>query len=538
MAAYPALALQPQTFNPTGVLTAATNIQGAQTRNQLTALQLAELQAQQGALSEFRNAGGLTNPRALGALAGRPDLYTRALQGMTARQQFIALENARAAQRVLGVREGPERQAAYERELQRALTDQRIDDATYREMLARPPTDLNLQSLINLARPITGELTAHDLMGLSLTGQPGGPAGPNREQPPGPPTTEQPPATDIPTNVPGVTIDTGTAGSRGFLGSGGVGDIGLLDRYGSGAFEGRTGNGLTLTLPNVRLPGSPFTPPAPQGPGMFAGAGPGFEAGNFSSLYTGERPPATTSEPPPVTGAGGVTQPPPVTTGTGGARNIAEAISRVLGRPGVTDEQRSRFWVNFGSARTRADAMKYLEEIAVGGQPLNVRQRIESEEGLRREFRSLAEPYFQVRDSFTRIEAVATNPSPAGDLALIFNYMKMLDPGSTVREGEFATAQNSGSVPQRIWARYNQIIEGTRLTDEQRTDFLGQSRRLMTDQERQYQAIQNQYGGIARRLGLNPQNVMIDFTRPGAASPETGGAGRVRTYNPVTGQLE
>ena len=50
--------------------------------------------------------------------------------------------------------------------------------------------------------------------------------------------------------------------------------------------------------------------------------------------------------------------------------------------------------------------------------------------------------------------------------------MKVLDPGSTVREGEFANAQNSGSVPQRIRAIYNSVVEGTRLTETQRQDFL------------------------------------------------------------------
>ena len=38
-------------------------------------------------------------------------------------------------------------------------------------------------------------------------------------------------------------------------------------------------------------------------------------------------------------------------------------------------------------------------------------------------------------------------PDAAGDMALIFSYMKMLDPNSTVREGEYATAQDAGSIP-------------------------------------------------------------------------------------------
>ena len=84
--------------------------------------------------------------------------------------------------------------------------------------------------------------------------------------------------------------------------------------------------------------------------------------------------------------------------------------------------------------------------------------------------------------------ASANNPSPAGDLALIFNYMKVLDPGSTVREGEFANAQNSGSVPNRIVALYNSVINGTRLSDPQRNDFVNRAGQLfnsaVTDQQK------------------------------------------------------
>ena len=69
-------------------------------------------------------------------------------------------------------------------------------------------------------------------------------------------------------------------------------------------------------------------------------------------------------------------------------------------------------------------------------------------------------------------EKVQSAPeSAAGDIALIFNYMKMLDPGSTVREGEFATAQNAGGVDQRVWNTYNRLLSGERLNPQQRSDF-------------------------------------------------------------------
>ena len=64
-------------------------------------------------------------------------------------------------------------------------------------------------------------------------------------------------------------------------------------------------------------------------------------------------------------------------------------------------------------------------------------------------------------------------------ISLIFGFMKMLDPGSVVREGEFATAQNAASIPDRIRNAYNRALEGTRLNPQQREMFKSASRRTV-----------------------------------------------------------
>ena len=50
--------------------------------------------------------------------------------------------------------------------------------------------------------------------------------------------------------------------------------------------------------------------------------------------------------------------------------------------------------------------------------------------------------------------------------------MKMLDPTSVVREGEFATAQNATGVPERIRNSFNKAMSGERLGQKQRTKFI------------------------------------------------------------------
>jgi hypothetical protein len=132
---------------------------------------------------------------------------------------------------------------------------------------------------------------------------------------------------------------------------------------------------------------------------------------------------------------------------------------------------------------------------------------------LRKEFSAIpsVRQFAEQAAAFGRIEASATNPSAAGDLALIFNYMKVLDPGSTVREGEFANAQNAAGIPERIRAAYNRAKEGTRLTDSQRSDFLSRAKGLYENAEKSYMRTYDQYKNIATRRNLPLEDTLIDY---------------------------
>lgn len=132
---------------------------------------------------------------------------------------------------------------------------------------------------------------------------------------------------------------------------------------------------------------------------------------------------------------------------------------------------------------------------------------------LRREFASLPQvkEFSSQATAFGRIAASAQSPDAAGDLALIFNYMKMLDPGSTVREGEFANAQNAAGVPQQVRNLYQRVLEGVRLAPEQREQFLSRAEKIYKDAERGYTRLQDQYKGLAARRGLPEDEVVIDF---------------------------
>lgn len=137
----------------------------------------------------------------------------------------------------------------------------------------------------------------------------------------------------------------------------------------------------------------------------------------------------------------------------------------------------------------------------------------EAVQGARKEFTSLPQvkAFADQTTAYGRVISSVADPSPAGDLSLIFNYMKVLDPGSVVREGEFATAQNAGSIDDRTRGLYNRIMSGERLSEQQRADFADRATRLYTGAEQQYRSIADQYGKFAIAAGLPAEQVIPDY---------------------------
>lgn len=135
-------------------------------------------------------------------------------------------------------------------------------------------------------------------------------------------------------------------------------------------------------------------------------------------------------------------------------------------------------------------------------------------------FESSVQPFVVQRDAYSRIKESGQAPSPAGDLALLYGYMKLLDPGSTVREGEFATAQNSGSVPQRVAAMYNKVASGKRLSIDQRNDFLDRAKRIYLSAESQYSKTRKEFTTLAIANQLDPNSLIRDLSMEETPQPK------------------
>lgn len=159
---------------------------------------------------------------------------------------------------------------------------------------------------------------------------------------------------------------------------------------------------------------------------------------------------------------------------------------------------------------------------------------IDGESALRKEFTGLqpVKDFTTQADAYGRIVAAARDPSPAGDLSLIFNFMKVLDPGSVVRESEFATAESAAAwmqeseeagaiIPRPIANAIRKINTGQRLSPEQRRDFVSQASALYGQAERQHENIAEQYGTTADAYRYDRDRTIPDFRYKDRGAPIT-----------------
>ena len=172
-----------------------------------------------------------------------------------------------------------------------------------------------------------------------------------------------------------------------------------------------------------------------------------------------------------------------------------------------------------------------------------------SERGLigdyRKEFLGDAQvkDFKNVANATRQIVTLAQGDSTAmGDIGLIFSYMKALDPGSVVREGEQASAQNAAGVPEQIRNAYNRLASGERLSPAQRMDMMNTALSIYSSRAQSYNTFAETYRGLVADAGGNPDKQGITLApslapakaviseagaTPGKLAPATAGAAQL-----------
>lgn len=132
-----------------------------------------------------------------------------------------------------------------------------------------------------------------------------------------------------------------------------------------------------------------------------------------------------------------------------------------------------------------------------------------NERDLRNDFAGLptTKAFNEVQTAYDQIGVALKKQSPAGDLAAATKIMKILDPGSVVRESELGMAMAATGALDRVQNYADMLIKGTKLNAKQRQDFGDLSRQLYEVAAERYDQTAREYQGVAKDYNLNPERV-------------------------------
>lgn len=160
--------------------------------------------------------------------------------------------------------------------------------------------------------------------------------------------------------------------------------------------------------------------------------------------------------------------------------------------------------------------------VTVNGFPKEV---FKNERDLRNDFQGLptTKAYREVQNSYDQIRFALANPSPANDLTAATKYMKLLDPGSVVRESELGMAMSATGLHDRITNYYDMLKSGKKLTPAQRQDFANAAAGLYAAATERYNQSAAEYRGMAKDYQLNPDRIAKPAQIEKPNKPQAGG---------------
>ena len=129
---------------------------------------------------------------------------------------------------------------------------------------------------------------------------------------------------------------------------------------------------------------------------------------------------------------------------------------------------------------------------------------------LRKEFNTESRPYKTINDALRNIETLGTkpNPTPQDLQALVYQFVKVQDPTSVVRESEYANAANAAALTDKMGNYANRVLNGQTLSPKQRADMVQTARLLRIEAMNQYSQLANSYEELAGSFGMDPKTIV------------------------------
>lgn len=144
----------------------------------------------------------------------------------------------------------------------------------------------------------------------------------------------------------------------------------------------------------------------------------------------------------------------------------------------------------------------------------------ENEEKLANKYQSESKAFRDLSDAYQKTNVLfdkAKDSAPA-TLAAATAYMKLLDPGSVVRESELGMALNATGKLDKAANYMKRISKGEVLTDSQIKLFKEATKDVYKAATKQQRLLDKNYKEVALRNKLNPKNVIQDVGQYGVYS--------------------
>lgn len=143
----------------------------------------------------------------------------------------------------------------------------------------------------------------------------------------------------------------------------------------------------------------------------------------------------------------------------------------------------------------------------------------ENESKLRNDFKQepIYKDFADMKSAYAQIQAGIKQGTPIADTAVATKMMKLLDPGSVVRESELGIAMAASGRMDRLQNYFQMQMSGNKLTPQQRKDFGALSEELMSAATQAYNAKRSEYAGFGSRYGLD-----AGVLGPEASAPKSG----------------
>jgi hypothetical protein len=149
------------------------------------------------------------------------------------------------------------------------------------------------------------------------------------------------------------------------------------------------------------------------------------------------------------------------------------------------------------------------------------RERFDLETKLRGEISPKLKSFDEATRVFNNIRIAGEAGTAQGDIALVTSFMKMLDPGSVVRETEFAIARDTLGLYQRLNVKLKQLKNGEFLTNEQRQEFTNLARQYYDQAGKLINTQKQRLEPVITDYELKRENIFGAEPQQGADAGET-----------------